>query len=87
MERYFADHRVPETEEALIAEIEAAFQELTGSPITHTESIYVERFSHGGMSSGYVEPEFWRDEAILLLRARYAGRQVHGQQPRSSEEM
>jgi 8-oxo-dGTP pyrophosphatase MutT (NUDIX family) len=73
MERYFADHRVPETEEALIVAIETAFHKLTGFPITHTESIYIERFSHGGMSSGHVEPEFWRDEATPLLRARFAG--------------
>jgi 8-oxo-dGTP pyrophosphatase MutT (NUDIX family) len=73
MERYFADRSVPDTEEELVTEIEKAFQELTGFPITHTESIYIERFSHGGMSSGHVEPEFWRDEAIPLLQARFAG--------------
>lgn len=69
-ERIGADPR-PETAEELVAILQATFQQLTGKPVSHDEHIFVERYSHGGMSSGMVSPAFWRDTAIPLLRQRY----------------
>jgi hypothetical protein len=50
-----------------------AFHSLSGQPLSSKGAIRVERFAHGGMSSGMVSPEFWRDEAVPLLLERYAG--------------
>jgi ABC-type molybdenum transport system ATPase subunit/photorepair protein PhrA len=53
-----------------------ADQHLMGTPLTNRDPIFVERFSHGGMSSGYVSPQFWAETAIPLLRARYRNTQL-----------
>ena len=50
------------------------FAELTGESITRTSSIFVERYHQGGLSSGLVSPEFWRDILIPQLVSRAAGR-------------
>jgi hypothetical protein len=63
----------PDTEAQLAALLEATYQQLTSAPLSHPDPIFVERYSHGGMSSGYVSPQFWVDKAIPLLRARYRG--------------
>jgi len=60
----------PTTSEGLASVIEAAFQELTGFPLSHADPIYVQKYSHGGMSSGYVDPKFWRETAVPLLQGR-----------------
>lgn len=62
----------PASADALVAAIEAEFEELTGCSIDHAEPFHVEKYSHGGMSSGYVDPRFWRESAIPLLRQRHA---------------
>lgn len=62
---------LPATADELAALIESAFGSLTGHSISESRPFFVERFSHGGMSSGYVSPEFWRDKAIPLFRARF----------------
>jgi hypothetical protein len=62
----------PRTAEEFVDLVEQLFQELTGCPISHhADSIFVERYSHGGMSSGYVCTDFWRKEGLPLLRGRY----------------
>lgn len=68
----FSDTPLPATADELSALIEAAFESLTGQPISTRDPFFIERLSHGGMSSGYVSPEFWRDKAIPFLLARYA---------------
>ena len=70
MRQRFERVECPATPEALAAVVEEAFRELTGFPIAHPDAIYVERFSHGGMSSGHVAPAFWRDTALPLLQSR-----------------
>jgi inorganic pyrophosphatase len=61
----------PGAEEQLTALLEQTYQQLTGTPLSHHDPVFVERFSHGGMSSGSVSPQFWAETAIPLLRARY----------------
>jgi hypothetical protein len=72
MARRFESVACPETPVAVKAPIEEAFTERTGHPMTHQDSIYVERHRHGGMSSGHVCPKFWSDIAVPLLLARHA---------------
>jgi hypothetical protein len=58
-----------ELEALLVTSIEAQI----GAPLAGEAPIFVQRFSHGGMSSGLVDPRFWRATALPLLRARYLG--------------
>lgn len=62
---------LPATEDELLALLEATYFQLVGAPISATAPTFVARLSHGGMSSGYVSPEFWRERAIPLLLARF----------------
>lgn len=71
LEEYFSRNAFHETTEDFEKQCELLFQQLTGFPISHRENIYIERYAHGGMSSGHVCPEFWRDKAFPLLRKRY----------------
>jgi hypothetical protein len=73
MQQRFSAVSLPATEDDLAAIIAATFEQLTGHPITHPEHIHLPQYSHGGMSSGMVMPEWWRETAIPLLRERYAG--------------
>lgn len=71
---YFAGVPLPETAVSLHALIKEAFTALTNHPFpTETDHtpIHIERLAHGGMSSGFVSPEFWRDKAIPELTKRY----------------
>ncbi len=72
MREYFARTPIPATADELTALIEAAFESLTGHSITETGNFFIERFSHGGMSSGLIEPQFWKDQVIPILRERLA---------------
>ncbi len=41
------------------------------------ESVYVDRYDQGGMSSGHVDPEFWINKAIPLIESRYLALPSH----------
>lgn len=60
----------PATQADLKVIVLARFEELTGFQVSHPEDIYIERFSHGGMSNGMVCTEYWRESAIPLLCSR-----------------
>jgi molybdenum cofactor cytidylyltransferase len=74
MHEHFEETPLPPTGEELMALIASAFAMLTGHPISEPDPFFVERYSHGGMSSGYVDPRFWRKKVLPLLQARYAER-------------
>lgn len=59
------------TESELEKLLVATFERLVGVSIRGPEFIYVERYAHGGMSSGQVSVEFWRNTALPLLTSRY----------------
>ena len=61
----------PDTEEKFVALLEQIYEQLTGALLTDQEPIFVERYSHGGMSSGHVSPQCWAEQAIPMLRSRY----------------
>ncbi len=65
------DQPYPETETDFYILIYQTYEQLTGKSIREQEDVFVERFSHGGMSSGYVSPPFWTETAIPLLLERY----------------
>lgn len=43
---------------------------VTGQELTMDSSVYVEEFSHGGMSSGVIYGEWWYTVGIPLLKRR-----------------
>ena len=63
---------MPETPDQLRSIIEKEYEEATGHSISHKEHFRVERFMHGGMSSGGISPEFWVSNAIPMLVKRHA---------------
>lgn len=71
MTAYFEGVTLPEDVAALRSLLEAAFETLTGQPITAQNDFFLERLAHGGMSSGYVSPAFWQDRGIPLLCSRF----------------
>jgi hypothetical protein len=71
MRIHFAETPIPPTVHALARDLESAFLLLSGRDISTTENFHVEQFAHGGMSSGGICPEFWRERALPLLRERF----------------
>jgi len=71
MRLHFEQTPLPATADELDTLIEVTFETLTGHSISAKQPFFIERFSHGGMSSGQVSPDFWRDTVIPLIRARY----------------
>lgn len=55
----------------LVAWLEAEIERLVGVPISHSEIVFVKKYAHGGMSSGCVNPKFWRETLLPLLRERF----------------
>lgn len=66
-----SDQAYPPTEEEFTVLLEQTYKRLVGAPLGNREAIFVDRYSHGGMSSGYVSPQFWAETAIPLLQIRY----------------
>lgn len=65
------DTPLPATAAELDALIAGSFEAITGRSMLNTaEAFFVEQFAHGGMSSGYVDPRWWRETALPLLRGR-----------------
>jgi|TARA_R110000796_G_scaffold136491_7_gene252530 hypothetical protein len=46
-----------------------AFEELSGVSIDSSEYVHIKKYSHGGMSSGMVAPEVWKNEIIPHLKS------------------
>jgi hypothetical protein len=72
MKHIIGELPLPETEDQLISLIKIVFEQLTGAPLSSCDDIFIERYSDGGMSSGYVCSKFWREKAVPLFRARYS---------------
>jgi hypothetical protein len=71
MRGYFEQTPLPGTSDELITLIDNAFQSLTAHSMSELEMFFVERFHHGGMSGGHIAPEFWREEVVPMMCARY----------------
>jgi hypothetical protein len=71
MRERFGSVPAPGSVEELIALVEQEFEALTGHRMSENEHFYVARYNHGEMLGGGISPEFWRERALPLLRARY----------------
>lgn len=66
-EKHFSDFPLTFSKEAFIKEFKDQFEVLTETKINSSSTIHIQAFSHGGMSSGMVSPEFWLEKALPLL--------------------
>lgn len=68
---WFEGTQWPDSAELFHQQLNAAFAELTGHSIHSETPIPVEAFRTGGMSSGMVSPDFWRERGIPILLKSY----------------
>ena len=71
MKETIDNHGYPDTEEECSALIAQIFQELTGTSLAQHEPVFIQKYSHGGMSSGYISPTFWAEQMLPFLLRRY----------------
>jgi len=62
---------LPKSSSELRSAIEEAFLELAGHPVSYGRDFRVVRHAHGGMSSGCISTEFWRERGVPLLVFRF----------------
>jgi len=67
MKEHFSITPLPGASDQLPVQVAAAFKLLTGKPIEVKDGFHLEKYAQGGMSSGYITPDWWRDEAIPFL--------------------
>ena len=72
MQTYFQKNPLPTSPDKLTPLVVAAFEQLTGHLFSTSHDFHIQRYSHGGMSSGYISIQFWQEKAIPLLLAQYA---------------
>jgi hypothetical protein len=58
---------VPNRDSEIYEILSYTFKNLTGHSIESRDDLFIQRFSHGGMSSGHIAPEFWRTTAFQFL--------------------
>lgn len=79
MREHLKDRPLPPAADAFLETLGELFRNLTGASLDDSQPVFVERYSHGGMSSGMVDPEIWRDRHLPLLaqRAGFAPRPTY----------
>lgn len=51
--------------------LENAFWQSTRESLAFCDEVKIERFAHGGMSSGFISGDFWRQRGFPLILERY----------------
>ena len=64
---------LPDTCDEASGVLSAAFQEITGHPVSHSDDFFCPQFDNGGMSSGMISVAFWRGSALPMLLRRFSG--------------
>ncbi|TLP78497.1 hypothetical protein FEA48_04655 [Pseudomonas nitroreducens] len=71
MAELLVDTPWPAGDVELTQRLTALFEQLAGISLDDPKPVHLPRHAHGGMSSGMVSSEFWRERAIPLLVERY----------------
>ncbi len=81
-----AGQDAPASAGELARRLHAAFRELTGTDLTSdpASSVYREQYAHGGMSSGMISLDTWRQRLMPMLFER-ARERLPGQ-PRKADQ-
>lgn len=69
---HLAGRDIPASDEALTSLLHEAFLELVGTDLATDPgtSVYREQYAHGGMSSGMISLDTWRQRLMPLLAER-----------------
>lgn len=67
MQASFDGIPIPESRLIFEQNIAAAFEKSTGRSIYSGGIFTVDRFKHGGMSSGGIDPAFWLEKVVSFL--------------------
>ena len=75
MSEHLAETELPGTSAEAGRLLHLTFAELTGVDLAadRSQSVYREQYAHGGMSSGMICLDTWRQELMPLLLERAAG--------------
>lgn len=71
MRAHFEAVPLPAEPDELTRMLTEIFESLTGHSPQSDHPVRVERFCHGGMSSGMVSPPWWMAQGFPLLRSRH----------------
>ncbi|MFV3412258.1 hypothetical protein ACQCLI_17605 [Pseudomonas nitroreducens] len=71
MAEQFVEIPLPASEAELVQLLTELFEQLAGVQLDHPTHVYLPRHAHGGMSSGMISNQFWRERALPLLVERY----------------
>jgi hypothetical protein len=71
MAAQFSSIELPASSSELAALLYESFTILAGNAVSFSGHIQLPRHSHGGMSSGGISTNFWRERGIPLLLARF----------------
>jgi hypothetical protein len=89
LRQHFIETGLPATLSEFMNRLESQFRELVGvSLATDQESVFIQRYAHGGMSSGQIVPDWWRRTGMPLLKERFSmlHAQTAPQSPRGVHE-
>jgi hypothetical protein len=72
LRKRLADETMPASPDQVASLLRRVFQELTGSDVASdpAEHIYCEQYAHGGMSSGMISLDTWRQQLMPTLVQR-----------------
>lgn len=73
---YFEQEGLPREINGFEIELIKQFKSRTRKSIFDKHSVYVEEYAHGGMSSGQISIDKWRDDFIPLLMARFTNQKI-----------
>jgi len=66
----FKNTAMPSSKEAVEQLLVEGYESVTGHSIDDQGGIYIERLAHGGMSSGCISAQFWKNRGIPILLER-----------------
>jgi len=69
--RRFEGVSLPNTVHEMVELLDVAFSQETGAKLSLLEELKDERFATGGMSSGMISGQFWREAGFPLIIARF----------------
>ena len=70
LEQTLADRPLPASAAAIDDLLSSCYLSLVGEAPSAGRRTFVARYAHGGMSSGYVDADFWLARGLPLLRHR-----------------
>ncbi|NLV22885.1 MAG: hypothetical protein GXY49_13050 [Syntrophomonadaceae bacterium] len=70
MGEYFSQYSLPYAEKEFIREFRNVYKNITGQSLNKKAHVFIGRYNHGGMSSGHVSPQFWKEVGLPLLMKR-----------------